>query len=174
MLLRLSRVAVRPLARGVAHTSRQCSGFPLQGPSWSVRTLLRKPDSAAGVAELDRDLSAAEIVHLYSLAGLRAPDPDQSPAQFAQASAEVNRLRDFLCHIRDTSATEDLAAVEPLVRIAEPLSFTDSEPDGGLAPAAAADCAGAQVGQTLLLAAKQTSGPYFVVEASPPATKRDR
>ncbi|KAJ2771947.1 hypothetical protein IWQ56_001586 [Coemansia nantahalensis] len=163
MLPGLTRIGARPLARALSQASACGTGFPLQGPSWSVRTLLRKPRSAAGTEELDRDLSAAEIVHLYSLAGLRAPDPDKHSAEFARASAEVNRLRDFLRHIGAAGAPEELAAVEPLVRIAEPLSFTDGEPDGGLAPVDGAS--DGHLGQTLLQAAKRTSGPYFVVES---------
>ncbi|KAJ1733334.1 hypothetical protein LPJ61_001610 [Coemansia biformis] len=166
MLLRLCRVAaspaLRPLARGLSGTCARASEFPLTGPSWSVRTLLRKPDSAAGPSELDCDLSRDAIVHLYSLSGLRAPDPVGSPHEFAQVSDEINRLRDFLSHLRAAGESGALAAVEPLERIAEPVSFTASDPDGGLATTCDPDT---RLGHEILRAAKRASGPYFVVEA---------
>ncbi|KAJ2077304.1 hypothetical protein H4R24_005215 [Coemansia sp. RSA 988] len=137
------------------------TGFPLTQPNWSVDTLLRKPDSISQNHDLDRELSQREIKHLHDLSGLCMPDPAENSKELAQVSADVNRLRDFLSHIRVVSQSEDLSTVEPLVRISEALVFTASKPNGGLVPT---DNVKQHIGQKTLQTAEQSSGPYFIVE----------
>ncbi|KAJ2615250.1 hypothetical protein H4S08_001324 [Coemansia sp. RSA 1365] len=138
------------------HTS-----FPLTQPKWSVDTLLRKPDNINQHHDLDRDLSQQEIKHLHDLSGLCMPDPVENPKKFAKVSDDVNRLRNFLSHIRVVSKSEDLSTVQPLVRISEAVEFTASEPNGNLI---STDDINLRVGQKTLQSAEQTSGPYFIVE----------
>ncbi|KAJ1851560.1 hypothetical protein LPJ73_003015 [Coemansia sp. RSA 2703] len=106
--------------------------FPLDKPSWSISKFLSKPTNVKHIAELDRDLTAKEIRHLYDLAGLPAPDPTQDAQAFERTLQHINQLRDLLSHLRTVSETEDLDSVEPLVRIVEPIEFTAEAPDGGV------------------------------------------
>ncbi|KAJ2804211.1 hypothetical protein H4R20_002597 [Coemansia guatemalensis] len=137
------------------------SSFPLTQPSWSVDTLLRKPDNIDRHRDLDRELSQHDIKHLHDLSGLCMPDPADNPKELAQVSADVNQLRDFLSHIRVVSQSEDLSTVQPLVRISEPLEFTAGKPNGGLV---SVDDGNLRIGQKTLQAAEQSSGSYFIVE----------
>ncbi|KAJ2306305.1 hypothetical protein IWW55_001514 [Coemansia sp. RSA 2706] len=89
------------------------------------------------------------------------PDPATEPNEFARVSFEINQLRDFLSHIQVVSESEDLSAVEPLVRIAEPVQFSADNVDGGLK--FARDPA-TDIGRRALEAADQTNGPFFIVE----------
>ncbi|PIA18665.1 hypothetical protein COEREDRAFT_85123 [Coemansia reversa NRRL 1564] len=135
--------------------------FPLTQPKWSVDTLLRKPDNINQHHDLDRDLSQREIKHLHDLSGLCMPDSVETPKEFAKVSADVNRLRDFLSHIRVVSKSEDLSTVQPLVRISEAVEFTANEPNGNLI---STDDINLRDGRKALQMAEQSSGPYFIVE----------
>ncbi|KAJ2778401.1 hypothetical protein H4R18_004621 [Coemansia javaensis] len=157
----------RGAGRALRAAGRRLSGgggaaFPLGGPAWSVAGLLRKPAGVDVPRELAGDLSRADIEHLCALAGLKMPGSDGDPQALARAVAEINGLRDFLSHICAASRSADLAAAEPLERIAEPLRFTAADRAAGLAPAGGAD---AGVGRRVLRGAQRTSGAYFVVEA---------
>ncbi|KAJ2160440.1 hypothetical protein GGF46_002266 [Coemansia sp. RSA 552] len=156
-----ARRLVGVVGRGISTSQQRRFEFPLSGPSWSVGTLLKKPRDATKAQGMEDDLSQKEIAHLYTLSGLRMPDPAKEPHKFAQISAEVNQLRDFLSHIQVAREHSNLDAVEPLVRIAEPVNFTIDESDGDLAPS---DSSAENVGQRVLHAAEQKSGPYFIVE----------
>ncbi|KAJ1869274.1 hypothetical protein LPJ55_005467 [Coemansia sp. RSA 990] len=85
------------------------------------------------------------------------PDPQDE----MKALTEINQLRDFLSHIHIVSESENLDAVEPLVRIVEPVSFTAESPDGGLS---FSKDQLANIGRKILDCAEQTNGPFYIVE----------
>ncbi|KAJ1986917.1 hypothetical protein GGI25_006035 [Coemansia spiralis] len=138
------------------------TSFPLDKPSWSVATLLKKPDDALRQQKLKGYLSNAEVQHLYTLSGLKLPDPTKDAEDFERVLADVNKLRDFLSHIQVASASEDLDSVEPLVRICEPVVFTTEKRDGDLSYSSDPN---SHIGEKVLDTANQKSGPYLVVEA---------
>ncbi|KAJ2845398.1 hypothetical protein IWW36_004797 [Coemansia brasiliensis] len=155
------RLLCRPhlLLRGISTSQIAHNAFPLTKPAWSVSTLLQKPQNIGRYHELERDLDHTEIEHLHNLCGLTMPDPQKD--EFTKASTEINQLRDFLSHIHVVSESENLDAVEPLVRIAEPVSFTADSMDGGLSFTKDQP---ANIGRKILGCAEQTNGPFYIVE----------
>ncbi|KAJ1738768.1 hypothetical protein LPJ68_005271 [Coemansia sp. RSA 1086] len=145
------------LCRGISSSQAAYDTFPLTKPTWSVSTLLRKPQNIGQYQELERDLDSREIRHLHNLCGLSMPDPQDE----MKALTEINQLRDFLSHIHIVSESENLDAVEPLVRIVEPVSFTAESPDGGLS---FSKDQLANIGRKILDCAEQTNGPFYIVE----------
>ncbi|KAJ1804525.1 hypothetical protein LPJ75_005562 [Coemansia sp. RSA 2598] len=139
----------------------QTSSFPLDGPSWTAKTLLSKPSHVKHSAELDRDLGQEEIAHLYELSGLKMASAAEDPSEYASVSKHVNQLRDLLSHIRVVSETGDLDSVQPLVRIAEPIRFTAEDQEGRLS----LDVDGkAHLGTRIIDMASKKSGSYLMVE----------
>ncbi|KAJ2559193.1 hypothetical protein EV175_000455 [Coemansia sp. RSA 1933] len=140
---------------------RLLSAFPVDKPSWSVATLLKRPDDAIRNQSIDESLNNSDMKRLYALSGLRLPSMTDEADEFAQILADVNRLRDFLSHIQTVKISDNVNSVEPLVRIAEPVVFSYKEPTGGLPQS---EDPGLDLGEKVFDIAKQRSGPYLVVE----------
>ncbi|KAJ2568581.1 hypothetical protein IW140_003787 [Coemansia sp. RSA 1813] len=137
------------------------SAFPVDKPSWSVATLLKRPDDATHKQKLKEMLSIGDVKRLYALSGLKLPDMTKETDEFARVLTDVNKLRDFLSHIQTVSVSENMDSVKPLVRIAEPVEFSHKKPTGDLQKS---DDPTLDLGEKVLEIAKQRSGPYLVVE----------
>ncbi|KAJ2231959.1 hypothetical protein H4R99_004217 [Coemansia sp. RSA 1722] len=157
-LFRNTHLYIRCLTQAAA---LQSPAFPLDKPSWAVKTLLSKPSSVQHSAELDRDLDQKEIAHLYQLSGLKMADAAKDPSEYASVSKHINQLRDLLSHIRTVTETGDLESVQPLVRIAEPIHFTAQDPAGGLSFDEDSE---AHLGKRVLDMASKKSESFLMIE----------